>query len=121
MQNQRLLDAELELIRILEGGRIAPDCKVEGVVERSASEERVDALLRVVESLRQEVKSLQTAVQAVTSSSFFRTPTPLDTAPSVQSKSSVPSLRHSVDCKSGCWECGCPRHIQQDCPYLQGN
>ena len=58
------LAAELELIKGLESG-LTPDARVRGVVEKPASDERINTLLGVVEGLRQEVQSLQVTVQAM--------------------------------------------------------
>lgn len=115
------LAAELDLIRGLENGCSTPDARVRGVAEKSASDEQVDSLLKVVEGLRQEVKSLQTSVQALADPTKSA-PVPPGLGPSphsVQTRVSTP--KYDVDRKGGCWECGCNRHIRRDCPYLQKN
>lgn len=82
----------------------------------------MDALLGVVEGLRQEVKLLQLAVQAVTNSgNSLPMPTPPEVTSFPRSRSSVPSSRRGAERNGSCWECGCDRHIRRDCPYLQGN
>lgn len=116
------LAAELELIRSLESSCLASDAKVRGVVEKSASDERIDTLLGVVESLRQEVKSLQTTVQAIADPNKLAcTPTPIAAPFSHTVKAPVLPSKRDADRSGGCWECGCNRHIRRDCPYLQGN
>lgn len=117
------LAAELELIRGLERGCTVADAKVRGVGEKPDGGERVDALLAVVEGLRQEVKSLQTTVQALADPSKpSRAPSSSGWNPSpFATKTSSLAPRREVDPKGGCWECGCNRHLRRDCPYLQGN
>lgn len=115
------LAAELELIRGLESSCLAPDAKVRGVVEKLARDERIDTLLGVVEGLRQEVKTLQTTVQAL-ASPIKSVPIPTVSAPFSHSvKASILPSKRDAERGGGCWECGCNRHIRRDCPYLQGN
>ena len=115
------LAAELELIRGLEGGASMTDTKVRGVVDKSTSDEKIESLLGVVEGLRQEVKSLQSTVQAMGNHSIAPKPTPTVSVP-FRGPTQVPSsFKRGAEQNKGCWECGCTRHIRRDCPYLQGN
>ena len=91
------------------------------VAEKSASDERVEALLGVVEGLRQEVKSLKVSVQALVDPMQAIPVTP-GVGPSPHlGQTRVPAPKQDVERMRGCWECGCNRHIRRDCPYLQGN
>ena len=114
------LAAELELIRGLEGGSMALDAKVRGVAEKPAHDEKITSLLGVVESLRQEVKSLQITVQSLANSSK---PAPMATpTESAQSNNPRPQFnRSSTDRGGACWICNCNRHQRKDCPYQQSN
>ncbi len=73
-------------------------------------------LLETVESLRQEVRTLQVTVQNLTKTQ-------------VNNASSFRAPSHSVlqgfsrgqkGCGDVCWECGCERHLRKECPYVQG-
>ena len=114
------LAAELELIRGLEGGGPMTDAKVRGVVDRSTSDEKIESLLGVVEGLRQEVKSLQSTVQAMGQPSKIGS-THTQAAPVPFGHSVQTPFKQGAERSRGCWECGCTRHIRRDCPYLQGN
>lgn len=60
------LASELEFIRSLEHAHLSPDGKVRGVSDiQPTNNSQMEALLGVVEGLRQEVKSLHTAVQTL--------------------------------------------------------
>ena len=62
------LASELGLIRGLENSHLAQDATVRGLLEHKAKDnEQVETLFGMVEVLRQEVKSLQAAVQVLTS------------------------------------------------------
>ena len=116
------LAAELELIRGLEGGCSMTDTKVRGVVDKSTSDERMDSLLGVVEGLRQEVKSLQSTVQAMSHpSKCDPTPTSSVSLPFVRPVQAPTPFKREAERNKGCWECGCTRHIRRDCPYLKLN
>lgn len=104
------LASEMELLRTLEQSSATPDTKVRGVIERSKSDECMEAVLGVVEGLWQEVKSLQTALHNLQAPSSKPIPASLPPAAALGREQS-----------GGCWECGCNRHIRCDCPYLQGN
>lgn len=60
------LAAEMELLRNLEQTHTAPDARVRGVIEDiSKTDESFEALLGAVKGLRQEVKTIQPAVQVL--------------------------------------------------------
>ena len=121
------LAAEMELLRALEQTHIVPDAKVRGVAEGpSKTEERFEALLGAVEGLRQEVKTMQTAMQvlqqppgAAIPLNPSRPPRNFDVSPGAVPN--VPSRRRVSRQAGVCWECGCDRHLRRDCPYAQGN
>ena len=120
------LASELELIRGLENSHLAQDAKVRGVSEQKTKDnEQVETLLGVVEGLRQEVKSLQAAVQVLKINPTHPASTPLAaSAPLPQpanAHSSTVANQEVMQRGGGCWECGCNRHIRRNCPYLQGN
>ncbi|KAG7999487.1 hypothetical protein GBF38_000196 [Nibea albiflora] len=119
------LASELELIRGLENN-LVQDAKVRGISEHKAKEnEQVETLLGVVEGLRQEVKSLQAAVQVLTSNPVYPASTSVSASvpprQPVNTHGNDVAKREAVQYKGGCWECGCDRHIRRNCPYLQGN
>lgn len=74
------LASEMELLRTLEQSSATPDTKVRGVIERSKSDERMEAVLGVVEGLRQEVKSLQIALHNLKAPSSKPSPASLPPA-----------------------------------------
>lgn len=120
------LASELELIRGLENSHLVQDAKVRGISEHKAKDnEQVETLLGVVEGLRQEVKSLQAAVQVLTSNPVYPASTSVSASvpprQPVNTHGNVVAKREAVQHKGGCWECGCDRHIRRNCPYLQGN
>ena len=129
------LSSEMELLRNLEQSHhVTPEAKVMGVSHvKSSSEEQMGILLGVVEGLRQEVVSLQTAVNNMQLTPKAPNPGPYPEPPvgargpsgGARDRSSGPSSgaasQRYRDNGGGCWECGCNRHIRRDCPYLQGN
>uniref|UniRef100_A0A1A8HS45 Uncharacterized protein n=1 Tax=Nothobranchius kuhntae TaxID=321403 RepID=A0A1A8HS45_NOTKU len=58
------LAVELELIKGLKTSSLF-DARVRGITEKDADDERINSLMGVVESLRQEVKSLQNVVHTL--------------------------------------------------------
>lgn len=141
------LAVEMELLRSLEQAHTVPDARVREVTESTNESDRgFEALLGAVEGLRQEVKTIQSAVQTLQMppktagppnfSSFPRNP-------QMHAKTTGPpsfparfSRNPNVDAGappsdtprrrprnqiSACWECGCDRHLRRDCPYVQGN
>lgn len=122
------LAAEMELLRNLEQTCVAPSAQVRGVAEDTCkTNQRLDALLGVVEGLRQEVKTIQSTVHSLQLAP--RAAVHAGLTPGSQSSSSAPS-GPSIPSMSGrrarnqtgvCWECGCDRHLRRDCPYVSGN
>lgn len=110
------LASELELIRELERSQITPEMKVRGVSNNNPNDTQMAILLETVESLRQEVRTLQVTVQNLTktqvnNASSFRAPSHLE----LQGFNRGQKGRGDV-----CWECGCDRHLRKACPYVQG-
>lgn len=120
------LATEMELLRKLEHSSVAIDARVRGVTEnKSKTDERLESLLGVVEGLCQEVKTIQSSVQALQRAS--KTPAS-NVSPNIPGTSSAgsrvasSSMGRGVSKRAGvCWECGCDRHLRRDCPYIQGN
>lgn len=124
------LAAEMELLKNLEGVQAnvtLGEAKVRGVVEQGGKVMGMEALVGVVDELRQEVKMLKGVVQGLQASpaapglrgvgsreEVFEA----RVAPPPQSRFATYGSRGDGD---GCWECGCNRHIRRNCPYLQGN
>uniref|UniRef100_A0A1A8RPN4 CCHC-type domain-containing protein n=1 Tax=Nothobranchius rachovii TaxID=451742 RepID=A0A1A8RPN4_9TELE len=112
------LAAELELIRGLETSSVS-DARVRGITEKDADDESIASLVGVVESLRQEVKSLQNVVHTLS--------VPAASGPHYDAQNTNLQPRQEYSQKKGngrlggCWECGCNRHLRRDCPYVQGN
>uniref|UniRef100_A0A8C6LYF6 Peptidase A2 domain-containing protein n=1 Tax=Nothobranchius furzeri TaxID=105023 RepID=A0A8C6LYF6_NOTFU len=114
------LAAELELIKGLETSSVS-DARVRGMTEKDADEESITSLMGVVESLRQEAKSLQNVLHTLS--------VPAASGPhhDAQNTNLQPSREYSQKKGNGrlggCWECCCNRHIRRDirrdCPYVQ--
>lgn len=120
------LATEMELLRKLEHSGVVPDARVREVTEnKSKVDERLETLLGVVEGLCQEVKTIQSSVQALQRASKTPSPSVPPNAPGVSSVDSrapfSKSMAQGVPKRGVCWECGCDRHLRRDCPYIQGN
>lgn len=97
------LVAEVELLRSLEQTQVSShDVRVFEVSEhKMKSDDRIDALMGVVEGLCQEVKTLQHS---------FQTLQVAPTKPGYNSLANLeavaPPVRARHECGSGCWMCG---------------
>lgn len=123
--------SELELIRNLERNTALPNAKVCGVVNENvgpARDGQIQAVVGMLEGLRQEVKTLQSTVKmlqnqvTMNSSSLSSQFDHMNRRDTKNLKSDSLQLGpQNRDRTEACWECGCTRHFKKDCPYVPGN